>query len=139
MTAKQSIYESCLITCGRIHRGIPRLRGPMYCPGWLQSVRALRLISLSHASGLRHGIIVYARRSQIRRLEEQAIHGSGKRKSSLLLEDESDKIVGRMLLAQEFLARLKEERSSLNLGDQARRRLMMLKHIIVVGKCIDIR
>src|SRR5882724_5859402 len=105
----------------------------------LQTVCAIRLIALGQAFGVGHGIIVHTRFSQTHRPEDQAFDGSGKRKATPLLDDKSQKIVGGMLFVQEFRARLKQERHSLNLADQANRCLMMLKYIAIIGQSIDVR
>src|ERR1700691_169572 len=118
MAVEQSVHPSGLVACGRIDRCVPRLCRPMDARSWLQTICSVSLVSLRHAYGVVHGIIVHTRSSEIRRLENQASDRRGKRKAGLFLNNKREEVVGRMLLMQEFRTRFKEQGSSFNLRDQ---------------------
>src|SRR6266404_4533950 len=138
MAVEQGVQPSGLVARSRIDRCIPRLSGPMDAPSWLQTICSVRLVSLRHAYGVVHGIIVHTRSSEIRRSEDQASDRSCKREAGLFLNNKREEVVGGMLLMQEFRARFKEQGSSFNLRDQAGRRLMTLEYVVVVGQSVDI-
>src|SRR5215470_18107833 len=125
MTVEQSVYPSRFIAGGRVRGRVSGFSRPMDCLGWPQLVGSLRLVALGHVGGICRGVVVHTRCCEAQAPEDQRVKGGGKGQLCLFLDDESKKIVSRVLFTEELRAGFKKQRLSLDSPDQSGGCLML--------------
>src|SRR4051794_23401474 len=103
-----------LVAYRRDDRRISRFCRPVDRSYRLYTVGTIWFVSLGNVRFQRRGIVVDYRRIQTQRAEDQAFDCFLEWQPCLFLDDQSEQIVGRMLLMQKLRARLEEQWLSLD-------------------------